>query len=61
MNCKKDRNLKWCNCSYPCDKKGICCDCVKYHRERNELPACYFDKDTERSYDRSVENYLKNK
>jgi len=61
MECKKENNLKNCNCSYACEKKGICCECIKYHRERNELPACYFSKKDEASYDRSIESYLKNK
>ena len=32
----------------------------KHHRERNELPACYFDNKTEKQYDRSIENFCKN-
>jgi hypothetical protein len=59
MDCKKQVNLKRCNCSYPCSRKGLCCECVAYHREAGELPACYFDVKNERTYDRSVEAYLK--
>lgn len=59
MECKKEINLKNCNCSYPCEKKGICCECVAYHRKRGELPGCYFTKEGEATYDRSIENYLK--
>jgi hypothetical protein len=59
MECKKEINLKNCNCTYPCEKKGVCCECVAYHRKRGELPACYFTKTGEATYDRSVENYLK--
>ena len=58
MECKKEQNLEDCNCSYPCEKKGICCECIKYHRERNELPGCYFDEEAEKTYDRSVEKFL---
>jgi len=61
LECKKEKNLVNCNCSYPCEKKGICCDCVAYHRKRGELPGCYFDNKTEKTYDRSIENYLKNR
>ena len=61
MECKKEENMKFCNCSYPCGKKGICCECIKYHRERGELPACYFDKNAERTYDRSVEKFLESR
>ncbi len=61
MDCKKESNLKNCNCSYPCPRKGICCECIKHHRENNELPACYFSTDQEKTYDRSIDNYLKNR
>ena len=58
MECKKASNLKSCNCTYPCERKGLCCECVAYHRKRRELPACYFGKEAEKSYDRSVERFL---
>lgn len=58
MECKKEENKKDCPCTYTCSKKGICCECIKYHRERNELPACYFSKDTEKTYDRSKEKFI---
>jgi hypothetical protein len=32
---------------------------VSYHRSAGELPACWFSKDAERSYDRSVENFIR--
>jgi hypothetical protein len=59
MECKKAQNMKYCNCSYPCGKKGSCCDCLHYHRQRNELPACYFPKSAEKTYDRSISNYIR--
>lgn len=60
MECKIEENLKDCPCTYPgCDKKGKCCDCLKYHLARNELPACCFSKETERTYDRSFEMFIK--
>ncbi|MFA5931595.1 MAG: DUF6485 family protein [archaeon] len=59
MECKQKQNLKKCNCSYDCEKKGICCECVAYHRKKRELPACYFNEEKEKSYDRSIENYYK--
>jgi len=56
------RNLASCSCTYPgCPRYGICCECVSYHRPNGELPACYFDKKTEKTYDRSIENYLSSK
>ena len=59
VECKTKDNKKTCNCSYSCEKKGLCCLCISYHRGRGELPACYFPDHVERTYDRSVENYLR--
>ncbi|MGB9668330.1 MAG: DUF6485 family protein [Thermosulfidibacteraceae bacterium] len=54
------KNLSMCNCSYePCSKKGYCCECIAYHRARNELPACYFSTEFERTYNRSIEFFIK--
>ncbi|HKL17186.1 MAG TPA: DUF6485 family protein [Patescibacteria group bacterium] len=60
MECQKQDNLKSCPCSYPdCPRKGICCECIAYHRKRGELPACYFSKQAEASYDRSIQAFIK--
>lgn len=62
MECKKEQNLKNCPCTYEgCPRKGICCECIKYHRDSGELPARYFSKEAEATFDRSLENYLKDK
>lgn len=54
------RNTAMCNCTYGgCPRHGVCCECLAYHREMGELPACYFSKAAERTYDRSVENYMR--
>ncbi len=56
----RDRNLQRCNCSYePCAKKGLCCECIAYHRSRGELPGCYFPEFAERTYDRSIAYFVK--
>ena len=58
MDCaNKDKNLKRCNCSYSCSRKGICCECIAYHRGMNQLPACYFPGEAEKTYDRSIEHF----
>ncbi|MDD3965525.1 MAG: DUF6485 family protein [Candidatus Neomarinimicrobiota bacterium] len=59
MNCKKENNLQQCNCSYPCSKKGICCECIAYHRRARELPACFFPKAAEATYDRSFAHFAR--
>lgn len=57
--CQSEKNTVACNCSYsPCGRKGICCECVAYHRRRGELPACFFPDDVERTYDRSIERFV---
>nr|MBN2278105.1 cytosolic protein [candidate division Zixibacteria bacterium] len=60
MECHKDRNLKSCNCSYePCSRKGTCCDCISYHIRMRELPACCFNIEAERTYNRSFEYFAR--
>ncbi len=36
----KEENLKNCPCTWKCERKGICCECIAYHRKHEELPAC---------------------
>ncbi len=57
VECKKQANSKNCNCTYPCNRKGVCCDCLRYHLNRKELPACCFPDDVEATYDRSFEKF----
>jgi len=41
--CTRDRNLENCTCTYePCARKGMCCECIQYHWQSKELPACLF-------------------
>ncbi|MDI6778356.1 MAG: DUF6485 family protein [Patescibacteria group bacterium] len=59
MQCQKEKNLESCPCTYPgCHRKGICCECVKHHREKGALPACYFSPEAEKTFDRSIENFI---
>lgn len=59
MDCNnQSRNKENCNCTYSCSKKGICCECIKYHRSMNELPACYFPNDAEKTYNRSIKYFI---
>ncbi len=60
MECKKEQNLKSCNCSYePCSRKGICCECISYHVKSRQLPACCFSDNAELTYDRSFEHFAR--
>ncbi|MGE5416676.1 MAG: DUF6485 family protein [Acidobacteriota bacterium] len=59
MDCKKDKNNHKCNCTYEvCSRKGLCCECIRYHQSRRELPACYFSADVELTYDRSISRFI---
>ncbi|MEM2971435.1 MAG: hypothetical protein QW270_03315 [Candidatus Bathyarchaeia archaeon] len=51
-------NLRECPCTYPCDLKGKCCECLRHHRAHSELPACYFPLEVEKTYDRSIKRFL---
>ena len=60
MECKQEQNSKDCPCTWSdCPRKGLCCDCIKYHWGRGELPACLFSKEAEKTYDRSIENFIR--
>jgi hypothetical protein len=60
MECKKETVLQRCNCTYePCSRKGLCCECIEYHRRSNELPACFFSTEAERTYDRSIRHFIR--
>ncbi|HMK66350.1 MAG TPA: DUF6485 family protein [Thermodesulfobacteriota bacterium] len=55
-------NLKSCTCSYePCSRKGLCCQCIQYHRRSGELPACYFPPEVEKTYDRSISRFIQSR
>jgi hypothetical protein len=59
VECNKEKNLQKCNCSYePCSRKGICCECIAYHVSSNELPACCFPDNVEKTYDRSFRRFV---
>ncbi|MCQ9208104.1 MAG: DUF6485 family protein [Omnitrophica bacterium] len=58
--CRVEQNKRRCNCTYePCSRKGICCECIQYHRNQGQLPACFFGPDAEKTYDRSIANFIK--
>ena len=57
--CNSEKNMEKCNCSYePCSRKGICCECIQYHWNMKELPACFFPDDVERTFDRSIRRFI---
>ncbi|HBG49441.1 MAG TPA: hypothetical protein DDW90_08075 [Cyanobacteria bacterium UBA9971] len=58
MKCNVEKNIKDCTCSYSCSKRGICCECVAYHRSKKELPGCFFPSHAEKTWDRSIDNFI---
>ena len=62
MECISSKTTDHCTCTYTsCDKRGTCCKCVMYHREKGEIPGCFFSAKGERSYDRSLRHFIKDK
>ena len=63
MDCPNvDKNMADCNCTYAgCSRKGMCCECVRYHLEMDQLPACAFSSETERTYDRSFRKFIEDR
>ena len=56
----KSKNEGICTCTYePCSRKGICCECIAYHRRSGEIPGCLFPKDVERTFDRSIDAFIR--
>jgi len=59
MECQEDKNKTNCGCTYePCSRKGMCCECLRYHFKMNELPGCLFPPEVERTYDRSIQRFI---
>ncbi len=57
--CQVEQNRADCACTYQaCGRRGICCDCVAYHRKNNEIPGCLFPPAWEKKYDRSLKAFL---
>ncbi len=60
MECNKEQNMADCNCTYdPCSRKGICCQCIRYHKRMRQLPGCVFPNDVEQTWDRSYETFAR--
>ena len=60
MECQIDVNKGNCPCTYePCSRKGKCCECITYHLKYDELPACVFPAEVEKTYDRSFARFVR--
>ncbi len=60
MECQIEANTANCNCTYePCSRKGKCCQCIAYHLKFDELPACCFPREVEKTFDRSFARFAR--
>jgi len=57
VSCENNKSMK-CSYTYSCSKHGKCCECVAYHQRSGEFPACFFSKEAEASYDRSLSKLI---
>jgi hypothetical protein len=56
---KNCSNTGKCACTYPdCPRHGKCCACLSYHLGQQQLPACCFPPEAERTYDRSFSKFI---
>ena len=59
MDCQLEKNKVQCSCTYEsCSRRGLCCECVSYHRAKNEAPGCLFPPEIEKTYDRSIKKLI---
>ena len=57
--CSINKNKTFCNCTYEsCSRKGVCCECLQYHYKSGQFPACLFPTDVEKTYNRSIDNFI---
>lgn len=62
MECITTRSQEHCSCTAKsCDKRGNCCKCVSYHNSRGEIPGCFFSREGERTYDRSLQMFARDR
>jgi hypothetical protein len=60
MDCKKTENSAGCACTYDgCSRKGVCCECLRYHLRSQQLPGCCFPPEAEQTYDRSFAHFAR--
>jgi hypothetical protein len=57
--CQIESNKARCNCTYQgCPRHGLCCECLAYHLNSRELPACAFPGGVEKTWGRSFAKYI---
>ena len=60
--CNIEGRKKSCACTYDCQRRGKCCECLEHHLSKNQLPGCTFakiSKEAEKSYNRDIQYFAK--
>ena len=59
MECQKAANSEGCPCTHTeCSSHGVCCECLKYHLNLRQLPACCFPDEIAKTDERSFEKFV---
>ncbi len=53
MACSSNKQSPACNCTASCSNHAKCCECIAYHRDLGQFPACFFSSKAEKTWDRS--------
>ncbi|MCK4588994.1 MAG: cytosolic protein [Nanoarchaeota archaeon] len=55
----QNKQIEKCPCTYPgCPNKNNCPECFRSHIQNQELPACFFPPEVEKTFDRSIKRFL---
>jgi hypothetical protein len=49
MECTAEKNAAACTCTYDCERRGKCYECVAFHRGMGQVPGCFFSREAERT------------
>jgi hypothetical protein len=58
MECTAEKNAAACTCTYDCERRGKCYECVAFHRGMGQVPGCFFSREAERTHDRSIRRFV---
>ena len=46
MKCRAEENKEKCTCeAEDCERRGVCCECLRAHLSRRSLPTCMRELD----------------
>ena len=60
MSCENNKAIK-CTCTFDCQRRGKCCECIVYHQRAGQFPACFFTAAAEKTWDRSFEALVRDR